>query len=308
MVAQDATASPPKERRQSVWDFSALSAAPPKAEASAPEPPPPPARPAVASKCSAEGKGLEVAIARKKASFVIQTRAADGTPCEQGGELFSVSVTGTSVVHARVHDKEDGTYVVEYKASTAGKYNVSIMLHGLALPGSPWKVEVVMPKPDAAQCYVRGDALTAAAAREVVSFEVGFVDAMGHATHAEDLDVWVSRIDEGGGSGSGGGGGDDDGGLERLERSGAEAAARAWAREWAFERAAVLRARSVDMLKAQMPPPPAAPPPAAADAAADADADASAAGGAGTATGAQPIDDESKQRPQTEGGEGDGLG
>ena len=213
-------------------------------------------RPAVASCCNASGKGLQSAIARRKSSFLVEANTADGVRCQQGGEIFSVKVNGPSVLHARVQDNEDGTYLVEYKPQASGPYSVSVLLHGVPLPGSPWRLDVAMPRPDAAQCICRGDALTAATARETSSFEVSFIDSHGQPTHAEDLDLYVEHVD-GGGSAGGASGGDmvADGApssLESLEGTGAEKAARAWAREWAILRAATLRGVSAEAIKKQL--------------------------------------------------------
>ena len=44
-------------------------------------------------------------------------------------------------------DNEDGTYTVQYEASSAGNYSVNIMLHGKALAPCPYKVVVTEDKP-----------------------------------------------------------------------------------------------------------------------------------------------------------------
>ena len=201
-------------------------------------------RPAVALQCKAHGKGLETAIAKRRAAFTVELCSADGKRCAQGGETLTVNVTGTSVCRARVNDNEDGTYSVEYKAAASGPYQVSVLLHGAPLPHSPWKISVLMPRPDPSQCIVRGDALSRTSAREIAAFEVGFMDAFGQPTHAEELDVWVERImprDEAG-----------TGSLELLMHTNAEAAALAWAREWAILRTAKHRGITADDLKAEL--------------------------------------------------------
>ena len=198
---------------------------------------------AVASQCKAHGQGLETAIARKIARFTIEACDSEGRQLPHGGEKFNVMLSGSSVVRARVTDKEDGIYSVEYKTSSSGPYTISILLHGAPLPGSPFEMRVLMPRPDATQCTVRGDALEKAAARESMAFEVGFVDAHSHPTHAEELDVHVealSDVDEA------------DDSLERLIGTGAEASARRWAREWAIQRAAGLRRMDADLLHARL--------------------------------------------------------
>jgi hypothetical protein len=197
---------------------------------------------AVAARCVAYGDGLETAIARKHARFTIEARDTEGNKMPHGGDNFTVTIHGASVVRARITDKEDGTYSCEYKTGSSGVYTVNILLHGAPLADSPFELKVLMPRPDAAQCVVKGEALSKAAAREISAFEIGFVDALGHPTHAEDIDVYVQPIIEGEA---------DDDSLERLTNTGGEAKATAWAREWAFLRLSEQRRLQVDQLKQQ---------------------------------------------------------
>ena len=197
---------------------------------------------AVPSQCTAHGDGLQQAIARKGSRFTIEARDSSGNQMTQGGENFLVTIHGASVVRPRVTDKEDGSYVCDYKTAASGSYTVSIMLHGASLSGSPWTLEVLMPRPDAAQSSVKGDALTRAAARETMAFECGFVDALGHPTHAEEIDVYVVQVADGEA---------DDDNLEGLLDSGVEAMSRRWAREWAFVRLSEERGVRLESLKEQ---------------------------------------------------------
>ena len=135
------------------------------------------------------------AMARQQASFVIEARDAQGTQQQSGGETFMVAVRGSSKVTAKVVDCEDGTYRVEYKPSTSGSYSISVTLNGVALPDSPFPLLVLTPVPNPTRCVLRGDALVAAKAREVATFEVEFLDAMGQPARAEELDVWVNIWD-----------------------------------------------------------------------------------------------------------------
>ena len=126
---------------------------------------------AVASQCKAYGPGLEaMAIARQSASFTIESFDATGTRLQSGGEPFRVDCRGASVVRARVTDKEDGTYSVAWTPSVSGPYDIAISLHGIPLPHSPWKFSVLMPRPDASKCVLKGDALSKAVAREPAAF------------------------------------------------------------------------------------------------------------------------------------------
>ena len=163
----------------------------------------------MASKCEAAGKGLDTAIARQPATLTITANNAAGERVTTGGDPFRVDVRGSSVVRARVTDMEDGTYSVKYTPSTSGSYSISITLAGASLAGSPWPLTVLMPRPDARNCQVKGDGLKKAIARETASFEVNFIDALNQPTHAEELDVSIEKL-----------GADDDGtdGLELLRK------------------------------------------------------------------------------------------
>ena len=53
---------------------------------------------------------MHTAMARVTATFTIEARDAMGSPQQSGGEIFMVSVRGSSRVTAKVYDNEDGTY------------------------------------------------------------------------------------------------------------------------------------------------------------------------------------------------------
>ena len=121
----------------------------------------------VARNCVVEGDGLATAMTRMLTSFTIEARDAEGNQQGAGGDRFKVEVRGTSVARAKVTDREDGTYLVEYKPSTSGVYSISVTLNGCPLPAAPYKVEVLTPAPDPAKCLLSGAALTRSRAREM---------------------------------------------------------------------------------------------------------------------------------------------
>ena len=45
-----------------------------------------------------------------------------------GGDAFTVSIRGPSLVWPSLHDNEDGSYEVEWQASVSGVYLVAVML------------------------------------------------------------------------------------------------------------------------------------------------------------------------------------
>ena len=106
---------------------------------------------AVANQSLAEGEGLHTAMARKLTTFKVYARNAVGDDMQTGGDSFSVSMRGASFVKPTVHDHEDGSYSIKYRASTSGSYSISISLHGVPLPGSPFALQVLRPAPSAGQ-------------------------------------------------------------------------------------------------------------------------------------------------------------
>lgn len=155
---------------------------------------------AVANQSRVEGDGLRTAMARKLAHFKVFARNAMSECLTTGGDPFAVSVRGASLVRPTVQDHEDGSYSIRYKASTSGHYSISVSLHGVPLPGSPFPLHVLRPAPLASRCVLRGSGLSTGVAREPTSFEIEFVDAFGETTHAEELDVFVEFVAELGGA------------------------------------------------------------------------------------------------------------
>ena len=78
---------------------------------------------------------LYTAMAKVAASFEIIAHDQNGERRPVGGDPFSVSVRGAAYVYAKVVDKADGSYRVEYKPSTSGAYTIAITLHGVPMPG-----------------------------------------------------------------------------------------------------------------------------------------------------------------------------
>ena len=108
----------------------------------------------VAEKCEVSGSGLEIAMVRRLATFTIVACSPSGAQREVGGDIFTVAVRGGSLIKARVIDQEDGTYLVDYKPSVSGPYSISVTFNGAVLPGSPFSLNVLTPRPDAARSSV----------------------------------------------------------------------------------------------------------------------------------------------------------
>jgi hypothetical protein len=150
------------------------------------------------------GEGLRTALTRQATSFVIEAHDASGTRQHTGGDAFVVQIKGRSMVSSKVSDREDGSYVAVYRTPVSGAYLISVYLHGAHVAESPYEVTVLEPRPHAAHCVLRGYALNWAVAREVMRFEVEFVDALGQVAPAEELDVYVERVRPAGAAGGGG--------------------------------------------------------------------------------------------------------
>ena len=138
----------------------------------------------------------------------------------RGGEPFKVDLRGSSLVRARVTDNENGTYTVSYVPTGAHSahtrtfyFNADAFNDTLSLlrserrvphsrlarrlpPGSPFAITVSSSRPDPMRCVLKGDALHRAVAREQASFEIAFHDSIGQYTHAEEVDVYVERLEE----------------------------------------------------------------------------------------------------------------
>ena len=154
-------------------------------------------RPTKAARCKVHGEGLAVATTRRVATFTIESFDENGERQTRGGDNFFVSVRGRGErVHARVTDKQEGTYEVTFKPITIGKYLISASLCGEPLPGSPFLCHVGTPTPSAPHCILRGRALTHATARKEEAFEILFRDALNQIAHAEELDVYVGELTE----------------------------------------------------------------------------------------------------------------
>ena len=96
-------------------------------------------------------------------------------------------------IQVSVSDKEDGLYRCEFRASVSGQYKLTISLHGAPLPGSPFELQVLRPKPSAQKCVLSGPGLKSAVARTATYFEIEFRDAFGQLAHSEEVQ-WQRRL------------------------------------------------------------------------------------------------------------------
>ena len=147
--------------------------------------------------CVAAGRGLQTAVVQQLSQFVITAYDEFGHHCQRGGEPFAVFVHGVKPpckLRSKLVDHGDGHYTGEYKAEVSGELEVAVTLRGVPIAGSPFTVQVVTLQPHPARCVLRGDALHEIVARQPSSFDLDFVDALGHPAVAEELDLRVEPV------------------------------------------------------------------------------------------------------------------
>jgi len=129
--------------------------------------------------CYAEGPGLEHADTFTPAHFTIHAKNCFDEELTAGGDVFDVQVNGPDPnVHAKVSDNGNGKYPVEYTATKAGDYTVSVRLRGEHIKDSPYSVHVEGPK--AGNSYATGPGVEGARAKQDAPFRIHSVDAAGN--------------------------------------------------------------------------------------------------------------------------------
>ena len=95
---------------------------------------------------SAEGQGLESAVVGYPSTFTVFARDRFSNKRTLGREIVQVFIQPTNFgldkIPVLVHDRLDGTYYVEYNATIAGRYTMSISLLEQDVAGSPFKIQV----------------------------------------------------------------------------------------------------------------------------------------------------------------------
>ena len=135
-----------------------------------------------AVECKVHGSGISMAAVRHPAEFCIEAYDGTGARKQSGGDAFFVAIRGASRVRARITDKGDGSYKVEWKPPQSGQYQIAVSFFGLALPGSPFTLTATTPVPFAPHCVAKGAALYNAVARATQSFQVQFKDRLGNVS------------------------------------------------------------------------------------------------------------------------------
>ena len=117
-----------------------------------------------------------------------------------GGDEFTVRLDGPGgcVVYGHVDDNDDGTYIVRYNATIAGRYQLHVTLgDDEAVAESPYPVRVLPARAFPRRCAVVGDGRRAAVAGSPAEFQVEVKDRFGNLLAGDmlaALPLEVSRV------------------------------------------------------------------------------------------------------------------
>ena len=121
---------------------------------------------------------LEATI-RTPAYFTVHACDRNGDHVAGGGERFRLVFRGRSAPQWTLHDNGDGTYAGSYTASVSGEYELSILLDGVAVFGSPFRLVVKAGIANPELCIASGDGLREARAGERAKVHVSAIDMQG---------------------------------------------------------------------------------------------------------------------------------
>lgn len=129
--------------------------------------------------CYVTGSGLEEAMIRGTAYFTIHACDQHGTQARGGGERFRVVFRGRSAPEWTLHDNGDGTYAGSYTASVSGEYEMLVLLDGVAINGSPFRLVVKAGIAAPEHCLPSGEGLSESYAGERARLHVKAIDTNG---------------------------------------------------------------------------------------------------------------------------------
>jgi uncharacterized protein YfaS (alpha-2-macroglobulin family) len=78
-------------------------------------------------------------------SFVVHASDKRGRPLTVGGAKIEATVTkpdGQQCKETKVDDKNDGTYVISFKAQQGGNFKISTKIDGKEIVGSPFEQKI----------------------------------------------------------------------------------------------------------------------------------------------------------------------
>ena len=94
----------------------------------------------------AEGKGITEVTVGLEAQFVLTTRNAENEQCYEQCDIVTVEIRNGDdrecATEAQVQDNKDGSYNISYFAKEAGTCQISVMVNGEQVSGSPFTLQV----------------------------------------------------------------------------------------------------------------------------------------------------------------------
>ena len=94
----------------------------------------------------AEGKGITEVTVGLEAQFVLTTRNTDNEQCYEQCDIVTVEIRNGDdrecATEAQVQDNKDGSYNISYFAKEAGTCQISVMVNGEQVSGSPFTLQV----------------------------------------------------------------------------------------------------------------------------------------------------------------------
>ena len=98
------------------------------------------------SNSKAEGKGITEVTVGLEAQFVLTTRNAKNEQCCEQCDIVTVEIRNNDgrecATEAQVQDNKDGSYNISYFAKEAGTCQISVMVNGEQVSGSPFTLQV----------------------------------------------------------------------------------------------------------------------------------------------------------------------
>ena len=98
------------------------------------------------SNSKAEGKGITEVTVGLEAQFVLTTRNTDNEQCYEQCDIVTVEIRNGDdrecATEAQVQDNKDGSYNISYFAKEAGTCQISVMVNGEQVSGSPFTLQV----------------------------------------------------------------------------------------------------------------------------------------------------------------------
>ena len=127
---------------------------------------------------------------------LLRCRDKMGNVCDSGGANVMVSSSSKSVTASCV-DNNDGSYSLAWRSVYCGTSEVSIMINGALVQGSPALMRLTSTKPDVSKTELSGEGLSEAHAGKDSHFFVHFVDGYLNTAQPEaELQLGMKLVTE----------------------------------------------------------------------------------------------------------------